>query len=350
MNNPHLRFTPEQPVQAPAVARNAGGAETDAIIKGLNGFVEADAPADIPTLNQFLHTLMNEVPIGCYILQPDHTVLYWNREAERLLGFSTSEMRGKRCVDMPLGCSFVTGESMPTSSCPAVCAFATGKAQTTQMFMRKKDGSDLLIRNTLVPLRGRSGTVVELVSFFTPLTDESYDHKLVQAIYETATKDPLTCLPGRKYMEARLEDAIEVFKRTNHPFAVLFVDANDFHNVNNTYGHAAGDAVLREIGLALRTFGRKSDAFCRWGGDEFVGLLQLRQHEDIEGAAHRMLKFTGSREITVNGQKISCQTSIGITVVREDDDVRSIVQRADDYMYQAKRRKNSEIVTDTNAE
>lgn len=326
MNNPRLRLASDQADQAP----EAGAADI------LNG-------------NQLLQTLMEEAPIGCYILRPDHTVLYWNREAERLLGFSAAEMQGKRCVDMPLGCSFVTGEGMPVNSCPAVVALATGQAHSTQMFMRKKDGSDLLIRNTLVPLRDQSGTIVELVALFTPLADASYDHKLVQAIYETATRDPLTCLPGRKYMEMRLEDAIEVFRRTGQPFAVLFADTNNFHDLNNTYGHAAGDDVLRQIGLALRTFGRKSDAFCRWGGDEFVGLLQLRRPEDIEGAAHRLLKLTENCEVAVGGRKISCQTSIGITMVRENDDVKSIVERADSYMYQAKKRGGNQIVTDANA-
>ena len=327
MNNPRLRFASD----------------------GIDQEPEAGA-TDIPNGSQLLRALMEEVPIGCYILRPDHTVLYWNHEAERLLGFSAAEMQGKRCVDMPLGCSFVTGESMPTSSCPSVVALATGRAHTTQMFMRKKNGSDLLIRNTLVPLRDQSGTIAELVSFFTPLTDETYDHKLEQAIYETATKDPLTCLPGRKYMEALIEDAIEAFERTGHAFAVLFADTNNFHDLNNTYGHAAGDAVLREIGLALRTFGRKSDAFCRWGGDEFVGLLQLRRPEDIEGAARRLLKLTDNCEVAMGGRKISCQTSIGITIVRENDNVKSIVERADQYMYQAKKRGGDQIVTDANAE
>ena len=350
MDNSHLRFPSEQTGRALESATHADGAETDSLIEDHGAFGNTGTALNVPNSNLLLQTLMEEVPIGCYILRPNHTVLYWNREAERLLGFSAAEMQGKRCVDMPLGCSFVTGEGIPTSSCPAVIALATGKAQTTQMFMRKKDGGDLLIRNTLAPLRDQSGTIVELVSFFTPLTDESYDHKLVQAIYETATKDPLTCLPGRKYMEACLEDAIEVYRRTGHPFAVLFADTNNFHDVNNTYGHAVGDTVLREIGLALRTFSRKSDKFCRWGGDEFVGLLQLRRPEDIEGAAQRMLKLTGSCEVTVGGQTISCRTSIGITMVRENDDVRSIVERADGYMYQAKKRGGDHIVTDANAE
>jgi diguanylate cyclase (GGDEF)-like protein len=300
--------------------------------------------------NHVLCSLMDEMPIGCYILRPDHTVLYWNREAENLLGFTAQEMIGRKCVNMPLGCSFINGRDIPDGSCPALAAYATGRAQSMQMFMRHRDGGSVLIRNTLVPMKDSDGTVRELVSLFVPLTDQNYDHDLIRHIYESATRDSLTCLPGRKYMEKCLEEALETFKRTGRPFAVLFADSDNFHQINNTYGHDAGDAILRKLGLALRKYGRKSDCFCRWGGDEFVGLLQLRHPEDIEGAAQRFMKLACSCEVAAGGNRINCRTSIGITVVREDDDRKSVVSRADRYMYQAKRRTDDHIVTDFNAE
>ncbi|WP_158558742.1 sensor domain-containing diguanylate cyclase [Mitsuokella sp. AF21-1AC] len=295
--------------------------------------------------NQMLRTLMDAMPIGCYVLRPDHTVLYWNPAAERLLGFSAEEMQGRRCVDMPLGCSF-TDSSRIGSHCPAIIAYATGKPRTLEMFMRRKDGRDVLLRNTLVPLKDEEGTVRELVSFFVPLTEENYDQGLVKAIYETATRDPLTCLPGRKFMEVCLDEAMEIYRRTEQPFAVLFADVNNFHDINNTYGHAVGDDLLRAFGIALRQYGRKADRFCRWGGDEFVGLLHLKQPDDIKGAAQRFLRIASDCETTENGQTISCRAAIGITVVRKDDTIHTIVARADHYMYLAKKRKEDQIVTD----
>lgn len=293
-----------------------------------------------------LKTLMDDAPIGCYILRPDHTLLYWNHEAARLLGFSASEMQGKRCVDMPIGCSFTNGDKIPNHYCPAIVAYTTGQSKSMQMFMRRKDGSDVLIRNTLVPLKDPDGKVRVLVSFFIPLTDKSYDQDLIQSIYEMATRDSLTCLPGRKYMEVCLDEALEIFRRTGQPFAVLFADVNNFHDVNNTYGHAIGDDILRSLGLALRKYGRKADKFCRWGGDEFVGLLHLRHPEDIEGAARRFMKIARNCGIAEDGQSVDCRASIGITVVRENDTIKSIVSRADLYMYLAKKRAEDQIVTD----
>ena len=295
---------------------------------------------------QSLLQLLDEMPIGCYIIRPDHTVLYWNPEAESLLGFTSGEMLGRKCMDMPLGCSFTSGDKIQRQFCPAVVAYRTGKSSSLQMFMRKKDGSDLLVRNVLMPLKDHDGKVTQLLSFFFPLADKDYDSTMLRDLYEMATRDALTCLPGRKYMEACLQEEMERFKRTGNPFAVLFADADYLHEINNAHGHETGDKILKEIGLMLRRYGRRSDRFCRWGGDEFVGLLQLKQPEDIKNAALRLKTAAEQCEIEVHGTKISCQTAIGITVVREDDTVQSLVDRADQYMYAAKKIVGNQIVTD----
>lgn len=296
-----------------------------------------------------LESLCNEIPIGCYMIKPDHRVVFWNHEAEKLLGFKANEMQGKKCVDMPLGCSFTSGNKISGANCPAMIAYSTQRAHTIKMFMKNKEGNDVLMQNTIVPIKNPDGVITELVSFFVPLTHEDYDQDLINKIYEVATRDPLTCLPGRKYMEACLEEAMEIYHRTDRPFAVLFADANNFHDINNAYGHNAGDAILRNLGLALRQYGRKVDRFCRWGGDEFVGLLQIKSPEDIKLASKRFMKIADNCYEIVDGKKISCQAAIGITVVREDDTIESVIARADHYMYQAKKSPDEKIVTDYTA-
>ena len=176
-----------------------------------------------------------------------------------------------------------------------------------------------------------------------------YDQGLIRAIYETATRDPLTCLPGRKFMEVCLDESMEIYRRTGQPFAVLFTDVNNFHDINNTYGHSVGDDILRKLGIALRKYGRKADKFCRWGGDEFVGLLHLKTLDDIRGAARRFLKIANNCELIEDGQTVVCRASIGITAIRKEDTIESLVSRADRYMYLAKKRTGSQIVTDFDA-
>lgn len=311
----------------------------------------ADLSEDRRTCSmEAVHRLLDAAPFGCYALKPDHTIVYWNHEAERLLGYSLSGMIGRRCTEMPLRCSYTSGEAIPLDQCPAIYALATGEPKSVQMFMRGKDGKDLLIRNTLVPMRDDEGKITRIVSFFIPLADESYEPSLVRRIYEAATKDPVTGLPGRRYMEACIEDALELYHRTGRAFAILFADIDGFHEVNNRYGHKMGDRLLASFGSALREHGRKTDAFCRWGGDEFVGILQLKDTEDIKGAAQRFLKVAEGAEAAMGSHEASCRVSIGITAVRKGDDQKSVVDRADRYMFIAKKRHSDRIVTDYSKE
>ncbi|WP_077390921.1 sensor domain-containing diguanylate cyclase [Mobilibacterium timonense] len=293
-----------------------------------------------------LFRILDDLPFGCYVLSPDQMVHFWNREASKLIGYAPGEVIGKRCAQLPFSCSFVSGDAIPTPSCPAILACRSKQVQTMKMFMRKKNGDSILIRNTVIPLKGKDGGVSEMMSLFIPVTEDPYNEDLMRDIYEVATRDPVTCLPGRKYMESYLSEELERYKRTGHPFAVMYTDVDRFHDVNNQYGHSAGDDLLKEFGFRLRHYGRRTDRFCRWGGDEFVGVLQLKSEEDVRGLAQRFLQLSKNTEIVVDGQSISCRASIGITVVRENDDVETVVARADKYMFLAKEEKGDRVVTD----
>ena len=296
-----------------------------------------------------VQALMEEIPIGCMIIRPDCTVLFWNREAQNLLGYAPEEMIGRKCDRMPMGCAFANGAAIPADGCPARMSLAQGRVRTVEMFLKSKDGRDVLLRNTLVPVRDAASGRSEIAAFFTPLADRRYDRSLVRAIYEVATRDPVTGLPGRKYMESCLDAAIESYRRTGRLFAVLFADVDDFHAVNNSYGHKVGDAVLHAIGRALRKYARKSDQFCRWGGDEFVGLLQIRSPQGAADAAARFMKIAAECHAEADSGPIPVNTAIGIALPRQGDDASTIIERADRLMYAAKQRGKGQVEVDDEA-
>ncbi|MBM6999959.1 EAL domain-containing protein, partial [bacterium] len=298
---------------------------------------------------EVLRDLIDTVPFGCYVLDQGRTIRYWSRGAERLLGFSAEEMVGVKCTDTPLGCASADDARSAIDCCPALFALATGRAKTMRMVMSAKGGKEVVVSNTLVPIRDGSGRIYALASFLVPHACEGADRDLVRQIYQIATTDPVTQLPGRSYMEECLDEALELYRRTGQRFAVLFADVDNFHDVNNTFGHHAGDEILRSFGRTLLSQGRRTDEFCRWGGDEFVGILQLRRDSDVTGAARRLMRAAREISISEGGRTVTCHVSIGMTVIREGDDLETVVDRADRYMYEAKRRKGDGIVTDFTA-
>ena len=104
--------------------------------------------------------------------------------------------------------------------------------------------------------------------------------------------------------------------------------------------------MLRAVGSQLRLYGRKSDQFCRWGDDEFVGLLQIRTPQGAREAGERFIKLAGTCHAQSGGKDIPFSAAIGIALPRNGDSVVSLIERADHCMFRAQRRGSGQIEMD----
>ena len=153
-----------------------------------------------------------------------------------------------------------------------------------------------------------------------------------QTRYE-AVHDPLTGLANRTLLRDRLEHALHRSQRTGSPTGVLFVDLDDFKQVNDRYGHPMGDAVLVELGARLRTAVRPGDTVARFGGDEFVAVCEALDAESALTIAQRMLAAI-QVPLTAGGVRHSLSASIGIALGHDNPD--ALVREADAAVYRAK--------------
>lgn len=152
-----------------------------------------------------------------------------------------------------------------------------------------------------------------------------------------ALQDALTGLPNRVSFEQSLEHGLIQAKRRSWGLAVLFIDIDKFKNVNDSYGHDAGDQVLLTVANRLQTSIRDEDTVSRWGGDEFVCLLlEVKQEADVTRLAQKMIdRIAESYEF--NGNVFSIQASIGIAIYPKDGETVNILfKNADTAMYKAK--------------
>lgn len=158
-----------------------------------------------------------------------------------------------------------------------------------------------------------------------------------ELVRHQALHDALTGLPNRTLFLDRVSVALEQARRGRARPAILYLDLDDFKEVNDRRGHAAGDAVLRTIAQRLRGIVRASDSIARWGGDEFVILLtDARSPEDAEGVA-RLVVATVGEPVPVEGVQVRVGTSVGVACWPEDgEDADSLLSRADAALYQAK--------------
>ena len=159
-----------------------------------------------------------------------------------------------------------------------------------------------------------------------------------QALSRMANTDPLTGLPNRHWLMAFLPPAIEAASASNGGLALLFVDLDDFRNINDSFGHGAGDELLRQAAARLRSLVRATDHVVRLGGDEFTVVLQKVQGGDDVARVSRLVIKAMQEPFDVAGQgKHRVEGSVGIAVFpRDGADADTLLKHADLALYAAK--------------
>ncbi len=152
---------------------------------------------------------------------------------------------------------------------------------------------------------------------------------------KSAQTDPLTGLYNRmKFLELFVAEYNIMVQRDNH-LSLLVIDIDHFKAVNDSWGHNVGDEVLVEVSEVLTKTLRSVDIVCRWGGEEFVALLPAASIDEAYRSAERIRQ--NIKKHTFKNNKVSVTVSIGVTEIREKDDLRSVIERADKALYKAKK-------------
>jgi two-component system cell cycle response regulator len=194
------------------------------------------------------------------------------------------------------------------------------------------------------------GTVIQLgprVCFRFSLTDENQEKSLRQ-LYESSVRDALTGAYNRHFLLERLGAEVAYAARHNSHTSVLLFDVDHFKKVNDTYGHPAGDAVLRAIAGATMQLLRQEDVFARYGGEEFVLLLRGVTRTGAERAGERLRAAIEKLAIPAGDRSLQVTVSIGCASMEcaEKPDGETLIAIADRRLYTAKRSGRNRVVAE----
>ena len=168
-----------------------------------------------------------------------------------------------------------------------------------------------------------------------------FDHEreALESAWRSSVRDPLTGIHNRKSLEERLAGEIAFAVRHHTPLAIALFDLDHFKRINDTLGHPAGDAVLREVAQRLQDSIRPEDLLARYGGEEFVVVARGLQIEAGWAMAERLRLLIAARRIDVAGRILSVSTSVGVACLEDcgaDTTPATLVKVADRRLYRAK--------------
>jgi diguanylate cyclase (GGDEF)-like protein/PAS domain S-box-containing protein len=247
---------------------------------------------------------------------------FLSERVEAVLGYRRHEMIGR-----------TPREFMPLGEAQAMEAWFAAQGEKGEGFRdhvhrsMTKSGRVIWQSSTGVPVMGADG---ELAGFRGTGADITARKQAEERIEYLATRDALTGLPNRNLLADRASQAILTAARTRGSLAVLFLDLDRFNLINDSMGHAAGDALLRAVAERLGGVLRRDDTLARLGGDEFVLLWNgLKDYGEAAALAQRALAIL-ARPFTIEGRTLSVTASIGISVYPEDGrDFAELLKNAD---------------------
>jgi diguanylate cyclase (GGDEF)-like protein/PAS domain S-box-containing protein len=260
-------------------------------------------------------------------------ITYLNLVAEAMTGWRREEAIGKPLAEV---FRIIDGSTRKAARDPMEMAVEQNRTVglTVNCVLIRRDGFESAVEDSAAPIHDRAGRVTGAVIVF---HDVSAARAMSDKMTHSAQHDVVTNLPNRLLLNDRITQSIALARRKDRPIAVIFLDLDHFKYINDSLGHAIGDALLQSISKRLLTSVRASDTVSRQGGDEFVILLsEIAYPEDAARSAKKLL-LSLTAPHSIGGQDLRIDGSIGISVYPEDgEDAETLIKNADMAMYHAK--------------
>jgi diguanylate cyclase len=175
----------------------------------------------------------------------------------------------------------------------------------------------------------------------------------LEAIRAESLTDPLTGLGNRKYFDRMIEQAVQHALAQNEPLSLLMFDIDHFKSFNDSYGHLTGDQVLRLVGMSLKQTIKGQDITARYGGEEFAVVLPntaLRQALTVADHIRRAVMAKELKKKSTGEILGRVTISVGVSILKQDDDTDSLIERADACLYAAKRNGRNRVICEVDPE
>ena len=300
-------------------------------------------PSSTKTESLFEAKLLENMCDAVTFIDAAGRIKFWNRGAERLTGIGANSLFGQLWNPSLLKMSDEKGESIGEADCPVQTVLKTGAHSLRRLTIVARMGRPVSVDTHVIPVTGDNGVIAGAILMFHDASSETTLELRCMNLYDKATKDPMTQVANRAEFDRVHEMFVEVHQQRLIPCSLIICDLDRFKQVNDTFGHQAGDEAIKCLAAMLKSACRPGDLVARYGGEEFVVLCTdcdnaaaTRRAEQIRVSLCQMPQLKmGTRQVTA---------SFGVTEIQPGDTPATMLRRADRALFQAKAKGRNCVV------
>lgn len=307
-------------------------------------------------MNKIISKVLDQIKTGIIVVNDNFEIVIWNEWLEALTKKASAKIIGQKInIICPVFNNKIYRDILHNALFWGQSRFCSGALHKAFILSDCDDCNDSIRQNMLIEpcydgeqkfaliqisdVTSHLNRVHLLKNVIKDLESANETIKISQKNAEhQALHDFLTGLPNRLLLSDRLNYAISFAQRNNQKIAVLFLDLDDFKQVNDSFGHACGDRLLQAVAERLQSCVRKTDTVSRLGGDEFTIILpQIKSNEDARIIAQKISEAI-QQPYEIFDQTVTIGISIGISIYPSDShDAEALIEKADRAMYTCKR-------------
>jgi diguanylate cyclase (GGDEF)-like protein/PAS domain S-box-containing protein len=291
----------------------------------------------------FLNTIFDSIRDPFIILDSDYKIIKANQAYSDLKNIIMDDLIGGKCY------ALTRNRDSICDNCIVAKTFSSGDPSAKEKKVVSGSGSHEWLEIYTYPIMNQEGVVTHVIEYVRNITDrkraEEESQRFIKELETLSSEDSLTGLLNRRMIFERIRHEIERVRRYRAELSLIFCDLDNFKEINDTYGHKAGDEVLRTIADILKLSVRTSDVVGRYGGDEFLLILPQTSLKRAQELAERIRIVVQDTKFVMPGNKSAGITmSIGVAFYDgAETDVDALLNRIDTALYVSKRSGKNQV-------
>ncbi|MEG6584366.1 sensor domain-containing diguanylate cyclase [Dendrosporobacter sp. 1207_IL3150] len=274
-----------------------------------------------------IKNVFNYIDEGVYFVDSNKNIIYWNRGCEKLSGYRLEEAINQKCCQI-ISHINLSGEKICGEQCPVTLALQESQQPETEVFILHREGHRVSVTVRTFPVYDADNNIIGVIELISDSSQRKLGGDKVKALTKAAYIDSLTELVSKQYLQSRLQKMLNEASAANEPFGILYINILGFRKVNELYGVANADKILKMVAKTLEAVIKNPNIVGRWHGASFIAVVESSNKSRLLMLAEKVKLLVSESGVSIDSETLHVAVAVGTASMQSYDTIDYIIERA----------------------